>query len=63
MNRAPNACTDRVQGAAGRFMRVIGLLDRPTALMRPAILASALRPYSGGRTADVSRRTTTERDR
>ncbi|WP_207946132.1 FAD-binding monooxygenase [Actinomadura sp. 7K534] len=49
-----NAYVDRVQAAAAhdagvgeQFFRVVGLLDPPTALMRPAVLARALLP--GGR--------------
>jgi 2-polyprenyl-6-methoxyphenol hydroxylase-like FAD-dependent oxidoreductase len=49
--RLQNAYTERIQAAAARdaavarqFLRVVGLLDRPTALMHPSIMARALRP-------------------
>jgi 2-polyprenyl-6-methoxyphenol hydroxylase-like FAD-dependent oxidoreductase len=49
--RMLNAYVDRVQAAAARdadvaeqFFRVIGLLDPPPALMRPSVVARALRP-------------------
>ncbi|SPT58628.1 MULTISPECIES: FAD-dependent oxidoreductase [Actinomadura] len=49
--RVMNAYVDRVQAAAARdadvaerFFRVIGLLDPPPALMRPSVMARALRP-------------------
>lgn len=68
--RLLNAYTERLQAAAAhdvvvaqQFMRVIGLLDRPTALMRPPILSRVLRPYSGGRTGNASHRTTTGQER
>ncbi|WUI01742.1 hypothetical protein OHR68_07965 [Spirillospora sp. NBC_00431] len=48
--RLLNAYVDRVQAAAahdseiaGRLMRVIGLLDPPSALTRPSVLAAAFR--------------------
>jgi hypothetical protein len=56
--RLLNAYVDRVQATAtydaevaGQFVRVIGLLDPPAALMRPSVLTRCLLPSQSRRHA------------